>query len=161
MKEESLFQQMRFVRKRSLASLDATTEEVADAKPEGFLNNIRWNFGHIFVSQENLLARFTGEEAHMPEGYIQLFHGGTSPDEWPEEVPRLADLRKELESQTERLIQTYGGRLSEEGEKPFDLGGGIVFRTLDEVLNFTIWHEGLHQGTISALKRSQGVENLF
>ncbi|MYL48373.1 DinB family protein [Halobacillus litoralis] len=161
MKEESLFQQMRFVRKRSLAALDATTEEVADAKPEGFLNNIRWNFGHIFVSQENLLARFTGEEAFIPEGYIQLFNGGTSPDEWPEEVPRLSDLRKELESQTERLIQTYEGRLSEEGEKPFDLGGGIVFRTLDEVLNFTIWHEGLHQGTISAMKRAQGVENLF
>ncbi|WLR46661.1 DinB family protein [Halobacillus litoralis] len=60
MKEESLFQQMRFVRKRSLAALNATTEEIADAKPEGFLNNIRWNFGHIFVSQENLLARFTG-----------------------------------------------------------------------------------------------------
>ncbi|WLR46662.1 hypothetical protein LC065_13925 [Halobacillus litoralis] len=41
------------------------------------------------------------------------------------------------------------------------LVGGIVFRTLDEVLNFTIWHEGLHQGTISAMKRAQGIENLF
>ncbi|MGR9049832.1 DinB family protein [Halobacillus faecis] len=161
MKEESLFQQMRFVRKRSLAALDATTEGMADAKPDGFLNNIRWNFGHIFVSQENLLARFSGEDAHLPEGYIHLFNGGTSPDEWPEDVPRLPDLRKDLESQTERLIQTYQGRLSEEGEKPFDLGGGIVFRTLDEVLNFTIWHEGLHQGTISAMKRAQGIENLF
>ncbi|REJ09009.1 DinB family protein [Halobacillus trueperi] len=97
MKEESLFQQMRFVRKRSLAALDVTTEEVADAKPEGFLNNIRWNFGHIFVSQENLLARFTGEEAHMPEGYIH------------------------------RLIQTYQGRLSEEGESPLTLVGESFF----------------------------------
>ncbi|MYL71836.1 DinB family protein [Halobacillus litoralis] len=161
MKEESLFQQMRFVRKRSLAALDATTEEIADAQPFGFVNNIRWNFGHIFVSQENLLARFTGEEVVLPEGYMHLFNGGTSPGEWPEEVPRLSELRKELETQTERLIHTYKGRLSEVGEKPFDLGGGIVFRTLDEVLNFTIWHEGLHQGTISALKRAQGVENLF
>ena len=161
MKEESLFQQMRFVRRRTLASLDATTEEVADITPEGFLNNIRWNLGHIYVSQESLLARFSGTDAQLPDKYHQLFNGGTSPAEWPETIPSLQELRQRLELQTERLIDTYEGRLFEEGEEPFNLGGGVVFRTLDEVLNFTVWHEGLHQGTISALKRSQGVEKLF
>lgn len=161
MREESLIQHMRFVRKRTLASLDATTEEMADHKPAGFLNTIRWNFGHIYVSQEKLMATFMGEEPALPGEYVLLFNGGTSPDEWPEQVPSLEQLRHELHAQTERLIDAYQGRLSEEGKEPFNLGGGVVFHTLDEVLNFTIWHEGLHQGTISALKRAQGIENLF
>ncbi|WP_226579568.1 DinB family protein [Halobacillus litoralis] len=161
MKEESLFQHMRFVRRRTLAALDATTEEAAGQTPQGFLNNIRWNLGHIYVSQENLLQRFLGEDPELPKTYLSLFNGGTSPEEWPENVPSLIELRGYLEEQTERMIHQFQGRLDEEGEKPFDLGGGVVFRTLDEVVNFSLWHEGLHQGTISAQKRAQGIKALF
>jgi uncharacterized damage-inducible protein DinB len=159
--EQMLFQQMEFVRLRTLAALDATTEEIADGQPEGFLNNIRWNLGHIFVAQENLVHRFIGLEPELSEDYKQWFSGSTSPESWTSQPPSLGEIRTKLAEQTDRIQMAISGRLNEKGEKSFNLGNGIVLTILAEVLNFTIWHEGLHQGTITALNRAQGVEELF
>ncbi len=74
--------------------------------------------------------------------------------------PSLKELRDLLEDQPKRVKEAYTGRLDEQGEKPFDLGT-VTFTTLGEVLSFANWHEGLHQGTITSIKRVQGVENLF
>lgn len=161
MNEEMLFQQMEFVRMRTLAALDATSEEIADGQPEGFANNIRWNFGHIYVAQENLIHRFIGLEPQLSDEYKSWFNGGTSPNSWTTTPPTLEEIRSKLAEQTDRIQETIQGRLDEKGGKPFNLGNGIVLTTLAEVLNFSIWHEGLHQGTITAMQRAQGVEQLF
>ncbi|ARI77809.1 DinB family protein [Halobacillus mangrovi] len=161
MKEEMLFQQMEFVRMRTLAALDATTEEIADGQPKGFSNTIRWNFGHIYVAQENLIHRFLDLEPQLSEEYKSLFNGGTSPDSWTITPPTLEEIRSKLAKQTDRIQETIQGRLDEKGEKPFNLGNGIVLTTVAEVLNFSIWHEGLHQGKITAMQRVQGVDELF
>ncbi|MGR3766235.1 DinB family protein [Rossellomorea sp. NS-SX7] len=165
MKEHMMFQQMEFIRSRTLAFLDATTEEQADAMPDGFRNSIRWNLGHILLSQENLLYSFVGENERkaIPAHYNELFGFNTSPLTWEENgltPPTLTELRDLLEEQPKRVKQTFTGRLDEQGEKPFNLGT-VSFTTLGEVLSFANWHEGLHQGTITTIKRVQGVENLF
>ncbi|KGP74067.1 DinB family protein [Pontibacillus yanchengensis] len=156
-----LFQQLSFVRMRTLAALDATREDMADVQPEGFQNTIRWNLGHIYTAQENLIHRFIGEEPTLPAHYVELFNANTNPSMWEASPPSLQELRENLAEQTERLKQTFQGRLYEEGDKPFQLGENVTFTTLAEIVNFTIWHEGLHQGTITALKRAQGEEQLF
>lgn len=161
MNESMIFQQMRFIRNRTLAALDATTEEMADKVPEGFANNIRWNLGHIYVTQEKLAYSFLQEDPYLPEGYLHFFNAKTSPSTWESTPPSLAELRNLLATQLDRLEETFRGRLAEKGEKPFRLGEHVQFDTLAEVLSFMNWHEGLHQGTISSLKRAQGIENLF
>jgi uncharacterized damage-inducible protein DinB len=165
MNEQMVFQQMDFIRMRTLAFLDATTEEQADQMPEGFRNSIRWNLGHILLSQENLLYSFAGENERkgIPAHYNELFGFNTSPSTWEENgltPPSLKELRDLLEDQPNRVKKVFASRLDEQGEKPFDLGT-VSFTTLGEVLSFANWHEGLHQGTITSIKRVQGVENLF
>lgn len=164
MKEHMLFQQMEFIRMRTLAALDATTEQQADDMPEGFKNSIRWNLGHILLSQENLLFSFVGEnDRHsLPTEYGELFGFHTSPHTWNGLTPpALSELREKLEDQPRRMKEVFSGRLDELGEKPFVLGEHTTFTTLAEVLSFTNWHEGLHQGAITAIKRVQGIENLW
>lgn len=156
-----LFQQLSFVRMRTLSALDATSEEIADVQPEGFPNTIRWNLGHIYTAQENLLHRFIGEAPSLPAHYLEMFNANTNPNMWEATPPSLQELREHLAEQTERIKQTFQGRLHEKGEKPFQLGGDITFTTLAEIMNFSIWHEGLHQGAITSLKRVQGQEQLF
>ncbi|WP_064092030.1 DinB family protein [Rossellomorea aquimaris] len=164
MKEDMLFQQMDFIRFRTIAALDATTEQQADDMPPGFKNSIRWNLGHIVLSQENLLYSFVGENEHkqLPPHYGDLFGFNTSPHTWNELTPpTLQELREHLESQSERIKVAFSDRLEEQGVKPFVLGKKFSFTTLGEVLSFANWHEGLHQGVITAIKRVQGVENLW
>ncbi|QHE54016.1 DinB family protein [Pontibacillus sp. HMF3514] len=161
MNDEMIFQQMHFIRNRTVAALDATTEEMADIMPEGFNNSIRWNLGHIFVAQERLIHGFVQEEPQLPPHYVEWFNANTSPETWDKDAPTLSELREHLVQQPKRLEDKFKGRLSEKGPQPFKLGEDTVFTTLAEVVSFANWHEGLHQGTITSLKRAQGAEKLF
>ncbi|TMU83950.1 DinB family protein [Bacillus sp. BHET2] len=164
MDEHMLFQQMEFIRMRTVAALEATTEQQADEIPDGFKNSIRWNLGHILLSQENLLYSFVDENEHrsLPPEYGELFGFHTSPETWNTLTPpTLKELREKLEAQPKRLKEAFSSRLDEVGKKPFVLGGNTTLTTLGEVLSFANWHEGLHQGTITSIKRVQGIENLW
>ncbi|MGF2618346.1 DinB family protein [Rossellomorea vietnamensis] len=161
MEDSQLFKQMDFIRMRTIAALDNTTEEMADLVPDGFKNSIRWNLGHIYLSQENLIHSFAGEKGQIPEGFPELFGFNTSPDSWEATPPSLPELRQLLSEQPKRLKDSFLGRLSEKGEKPFQMTKEIAFETLAEVVSFANWHEGLHQGAITSIKRVQGIENLW
>jgi uncharacterized damage-inducible protein DinB len=147
MNEEQIFQQINLVRKGTLKELDSVTEEQADKQPEGFKNTIRWNLGHIYVVQNSLIAKFGGKPVETPSRYLELFAPGTQPADWQGDVPSLAELKQELEEQPVRLKETLTGQLDDEAAKAF-----ISLSTVGEILNFTLYHEGVHTGTIKALK---------
>ncbi|PKR78388.1 DinB family protein [Halalkalibacillus sediminis] len=161
MNEKTLFAQLRFIRMRTIAALDATSEENADKQPAGFTNNIRWNLGHIFVAQENLLYAFIGEKPPMPEHFLKWFNRGTSPQDWDGDLPSLEELRQLLKEQPDRMEATFTGQLNEKGPQPFALTEDFVLETIEDAFHFVIWHEGIHQGTITGLKHAIGDEELF
>ncbi|WP_096272111.1 DinB family protein [Paucisalibacillus globulus] len=163
MNEEMLLKQMKFIRYRTIAALDATSEAIADDIPTGFNNNLRWNFGHIIVSQENIITYFLGETGSLADFYRELFNRGTSPKDWKEDqvVPTLRELRVALEEQYERMVALCSGRISEVGKNPLNFGPEYEFKTLGEAIGFTNFHESLHQGNINSLKLALGVKDLW
>ncbi|QFT88114.1 DinB superfamily protein [Bacillus sp. THAF10] len=158
--EALLFKQMEFVRKRTLAALDATEESMADQLLDGVNNTLRWNYGHIFVSHDTLLYPLIGKQHHASEDLVKHFSMGTSPKDWIGNGPSLKELRQYLEEQPERMKQDFAGKLEEPLQKPFKLGEYELV-SVGEVLSFAIWHEGLHQGTVNTIKRALGVEDLW
>ncbi|OZM56309.1 hypothetical protein CIB95_12910 [Lottiidibacillus patelloidae] len=158
--EKQLYKQLEFVRFQTIKLLESTTEELADQIPTGFNNNIRWNLGHIYVSLDNLLYSHLGEEPEISDDYFNMFHFNTSPADWKDKPPTLEELKEKLVSQEKRIKETFTGRLNEQGEKPFNLGV-VQLDSLAEVLNFALWHEGTHRGTIIAIKRALGVEDIW
>ncbi|WP_053075012.1 DinB family protein [Ornithinibacillus californiensis] len=160
MSKESVLKQMKFIRERTIALLDATSEELADEMPKGFRNNLRWQFGHIATSQENLIGYFLGLENTLPKSFTELFNRGTSPADWNQDVPTLVEIKALLKEQYERMLSLSTGRLEEEGS-PLILGPEYKYETLAEAIDFTNFHEALHQGNIISLKRALGVEDLW
>lgn len=154
MNKDALFLQLGIVRARTLKYLGDITEEQADIIPAGFKNNIRWNLGHILTVQEQLVYYFSGEKLYIPEHYPSLFANKTSPADWTSElnVPSLETLRKQLQEQTERIQKDFADRLSESVPKPFRLGEDRELKTVEELISFTLYHEGIHQGFINGLK---------
>ncbi|QAS53596.1 DinB family protein [Halobacillus litoralis] len=147
MNEEQIFQQINMVRKATLKGMDSVTEEQADKQPGGFSNTIRWNLGHIYVVQNSLIAKFGGIPTETPSRYLELFAPGTKPADWQGDVPSLAELKQELEEQPARLKETLTGKLDDEAAEAF-----LSLPTVGEILNFTLYHEGVHGGMIKALK---------
>ncbi|MBN9654288.1 DinB family protein [Halobacillus sp. GSS1] len=147
MNEEQLFKQISLVRQATLKQLEGVTESQADEQPEGFKNTIRWNIGHIYVVQNSLLAKFGGKSVETPSRYIELFAPGTKPADWEGDIPSLDELKQELDEQPVKLKEVLSGQLDDEAAQPF-----LSLPTVGEILNFTIYHEGVHTGTVKALK---------
>ncbi|ELK48498.1 UNVERIFIED_CONTAM: DinB family protein [Halobacillus marinus] len=147
MNEKQIFTQINMVRQATLKEMDGVTEEQADKQPGGFSNTIRWNLGHILVVQNSLVERFGGKPVETPSRYLELFAPGTKPADWQGDVPTLTELKQALEEQPKKLEQALAGQLEDEAAKAF-----LGLPTVGEILNFTLYHEGVHTGTIKALK---------
>lgn len=152
MNEALFFSLNRLTRNRTLQALEKTDELVADVVPSGFNNSIRWNLGHILVTQELLMFKYADNKPmKLDSNLIELFKMGTKPDSTLN-YPTLEELRKLLAEQQERIERTFAGRLSEMLVSPLKFGEWIEFKTIGEVLTYTIYHEGIHQGVINGIK---------
>ena len=161
MDNQALLQMFQFSRSNTLASLNATTEEQALIVPQGFNNSILWNLGHIYVAVESVMSHVEGSQAELPESYSELFGIRTSPSAWTINPPTLEELASYLEEQIKYVESTYGDKLEEKLTEPFQLNDRTTFHTYGEVLNFMIWHEGLHLGVINGIKRAIGISELW
>ncbi|MFK3959661.1 DinB family protein [Pseudalkalibacillus hwajinpoensis] len=160
MEDAQLLKQFTFWRYRTLQALDAVTEEQADVLPEGFTNTVRWNFGHVLVTAEFVLDRFTEMEKSLPTNYSALFKAGTRPGDWTGEPPSLTEIKHYLIEQNKRISELEG-KLSESLQNDFSIGSYLTLETVGELILFLMNHENLHLGTISGIKRAQGMKELW
>ncbi len=149
-RNEILLKQLAAFRHNTLSAVEGLTEEEADFVPEGFNNNIRWNLGHIYLDQYDWLYHKTREDNPAPRHYRELFGYGTKPENWQQTPPTLEELRNRLMEQVQFIEQAFGHRLDQELDEPTELG----MSTFAEVLPRTFYHEGLHMGTIIAIRKA-------
>lgn len=150
--EDFLFQQLKFVRNVTLNIVQDVSESQADAIPEGFNNNIRWNLGHIYLVQEQFSFYFAQEPMKLPNGFKELFGMGSKPADWNVQPPTLPELLHMLKEQPDRIQEKLSNRLDEAVANPFTLRS-LTLKTIREFLNFNLYHEGGHAQTIKTLKK--------
>jgi len=148
-----LFNQLAFVRKLTLKEAEGIDEETSLVVPAGFSNNIKWNLGHIYLVQERFAFYFTGDEWVMPDAFNGWFGRGTKPEDWTGKLPETDELRALLEQQTERIIQQTAHRLPHPLDEPFTTSTGLTLSSVEEMLTYSLHHEGLHSETIKSIKR--------
>lgn len=87
-------------------------------------------------------------ERPVSPDWQRWFGYGTSPADFEAETPDVRQIMAVLQQQPERIREQYGSRL-EEDFAPTEMG----MHTVEQVLVRTIFHEGLHIGSIQAIKR--------
>ena len=145
--------QLNFARIYTQGRLQAIHEEQWDIQPQGFNNTIRWNVGHIFTTMESLVKKGipTYEPVH-PE-WAQFFKGGTKPADWTLDPPTKEELLAALAQQPARVIDFLTGKLDQEMPEVMKIGKLHDMKTVDAVIQFVIWHEGVHAGLILGLSK--------
>lgn len=151
--EHLIFHHMETVRGITEQAINKIPEEIADIIPNGFRNNIRWNFGHIAFTQEKLVFELSGEEKNVPQHYEKFFAPGTSPADW-EHPPSFSEIAKVFAEQKARIKHFLPGRLEEKLVTPFTNRGGITFFGVGEIFLFSLYHEAVHMETIKYIKRA-------
>lgn len=145
--------QMKFARIYTNGRLQSVKDEQWDIQPEGFNNTIRWNVGHIFVSMESFIKQCvpTYEPVH-PE-WMPLFKGGSKPEDWTVNPPTKEELLIALAEQPSRVEEILSEEIDHPLFKVMSIGNFHEMATIDAVIQFAIWHEGVHAGTIYALNK--------
>lgn len=152
--EQTIFNHMETVRGITEKSIERIPEEISDIIPEGFNNNIRWNFGHIAFVQDKIVFGILGEEMKVPKNYENLFGAGTKPSDWAVTPPSFTEIAAVLADQKSRIKAFLPGRLDEKLAKPFTNRGGITFYTAGEAFLFSFYHEAMHIETIKQIYKS-------
>ena len=142
-----VFLQDRQLIRQALAGL---SEEAYFNMPQSFDNNIAWNLGHIIVTQQALHYRLSGQPTLTNKEDVAMFKTGSSPAEWTSrpDIERLLGLLVETGP---KLQDDYAAGLFTTF-RPYTTFTGIALRTIEDALAFNNFHEGLHLGTILALR---------
>lgn len=124
--------------------------------PEGFNNSIWWNVGHVMVTQQLLVYRLSGLTVELDPYWLDHFSKGTRPDGIDPGDERFEELNELLFSTIEKTeADLQSGRF--DGFEEYMTSTKVPLRSATDAIAFNVYHEGLHLGSILALRRAQGL----
>jgi hypothetical protein len=134
-----------------LKNLEDLTTEQYNKIPEGFNNNIIWNLGHMIAAQQGVCYIRAGLAPRVGEDIINTFKSSTKPERAFNET-EIANIKNLLFSTLEQLEEDYTNNVFG-GYTAWSTRYGVELASIEDALDFLPFHEGLHSGCITALKR--------
>lgn len=149
---KNVLEQTLAIRKGFYSILKNTPREELLKIPTGFNNNIWWNIAHVVATQQALIYSLGGVELKMPKALKEKFQKGTTPDGKASEE-EIDQIKKLLFSTIEDTIADRENGVFD-NYKEYETSANVTLRNVDDAIAFNFFHEGLHYGSILALKRA-------
>lgn len=148
---EYLLNITRKTRENFIRLIETSTVEELNEIPEGFNNNIIWNFGHIVSSQQALCYLASNVETVIDKQYTLPFRKGTKPEKFvsTEEINTLKELMRSTIDQLEEDLKSNKFRTY----NSFKTAYGVEITSNAEAVQFFVVHDALHYGIASAIKK--------
>lgn len=132
--------------------LQNTPKEDLFKIPEGFNNNIWWNIAHVVVTPQLLLYKLSGLDFTIEEELVNKYKKGTFPEGEPSQT-EMEKIKTYLLSTVEQFQQDYE-RGTFKNFQEYMTTPKVGLNSVEDALQFNVFHEGLHLGSILALKRA-------
>ena len=119
--------------------------------PKGFNNNLIWNLGHVIATQQLLTYGLSGLAPVVEADLIAAFRKGTR----PEGVVSQSDYDRFKElcfSMIDKTSADYSAGIFTEF-KTYVSSYNVTLNSVEDAIMFNNVHEGLHLGTMMALKK--------
>lgn len=132
--------------------LESIPEEKLFVIPEGYKNNIIWNFAHNIVTQQALLYRLAGLPMSINAELLEKFKKGTEASS--EFVPGLKD--EVVLASYETLEQLQLDILTPDkfaNYQEYPTSYGVELKNFNQAMQFNNMHEALHFGYAMALRK--------
>ncbi len=133
---------------------EGLSDEALNTVPEGFNNNIIWNLGHLVAAEQGVLYVRGGAQPRVAPEFLKAYARGTRP-EGPVSCEGITEVKSLLTSTLPTLEADFAAGAFA-GYVPWKTPYDVDIRSVDEALQFLLFHEGLHCGYIMALKRALG-----
>ncbi len=119
--------------------------------PEGFNNSIFWNVTHCIVIQQRLMYLLSGNNIRIDQKWLDKYDKGTFPD-MPATNKDLADVGKLLFSTLDSLDKDTQTTIFNKFFS-FTTSTNQLIDDFDSAFTFVIFHDGLHLGSILAIRK--------
>lgn len=124
-------------------------------------NHALWIQGHLASTDDYFLTALGRRKSELPAAWGALFGMGSSPAADARKYPALSEVRDALARCRESLLGWFRSLSASQLDAalPDDLKG---FAPNHVGLMFSLaWHEGLHTGQLSAIRKSLGLKPKF
>lgn len=143
---------LRNSRERLLAMADGLSTEQWNAIPEGFVNNIAWNIGHLVSTQQGICYRRAGVPVLISEDFLERYKPESKP-EGPVSEAEIEEIKRLFQTLPDRLMEDINNGIFE-NYVAWTNRYGVVMNNISEAMTLVLFHEGLHFGYVMALKRA-------
>ncbi len=138
-------------RKHHLKLIENYSLEQLNKIPEGFSNNLAWNFGHIIVSQQGLVYRLSGLPMNVSPEMMDTYKNGSKPTGTTTQA-ELDELKVLLFSLVEQTKEDYlAGKFVSYNE--YTTGTGFHLANIKDAMEFNNYHEALHMGFMMNIRK--------
>ena len=152
---------LEFARHATLAFLDDVPANKASYQPVPGANHALWVIGHITVTDNQVLADLAKQPPVCPAAWGELFGPGSKPQPDAARYPSLDELRRTLGQCRERLVAWFKSLPPDKLLAPLP-GDWSRFAPNHAALMASLaWHEGLHAGQITVVRKSLGLAPKF
>ncbi len=146
-------EKIKIFRRFLLTQIIELTDEQLNKIPEGYNNNIIWNLGHLICAQQSICYIRAGQPIIVNNKYFSPYLTNTKPNTFIN--------GQEIENIKKLLISSIDDLQTDFDKKIFDNYVpspnilkiyGIELNTIEDALEFILYHEGFHSGYIISLK---------
>ena len=149
--EQIAFAQLAFIRNLTLQIAVQVPVDLVDRIPDGQRNHIRWQLAHMWDVLERYVFHIALQTYPEHDEELKLYGYGSSPENWVDaEIPDVAEWIKRLAAQPARIEMALTGLLDITLTEPFTFDNGYTVTTARELLNYGLYHEGLHLSMINS-----------
>lgn len=148
-----IFEVLPNTRKYLHSVLENNSLEDLNKIPEGFNNNIIWNIAHVIVSQQILVYKLSGLPLMVSDELVEKYRKGSKPDA-PVTLSEVEEIKGLLFSPIQKTREDYYNGVFKKYHEYVVVTTGNTLKSVEDALQFTAFHEGLHIGYIMALLRA-------
>lgn len=142
---------IRATRNLFLKLMESLSIDQLNKVPEGFNNNIIWNFAHLIVSQQILCYKLAGLPLKIDEKFIPKYSKGTKPEIFADENELIFFKQQAVNLMDELIADIEQGIFK--NYNTYTTSFGVELSSVYDAVNFLSMHEGVHLGYAMALKR--------
>ena len=158
---ENGLETLAFARKATLGLLEDIPDDKLRFRPGGAGNHATWITGHLAWTDDHFLSKLGDRESKCTGEWDALFGKGSRVLDQAEKYPPFTELREALSERRETLVSWF---LSMSGERlaaalPEDWQ--VFAKSYGVLINTIAWHEGMHAGQLTVIRRELGLGPKF
>jgi hypothetical protein len=132
--------------------MDGLSIEQLNFIPQGYNNNIAWNFNHIVAAQQILCYIRCNVDPRMPLERVTKYQKGSIPQGFISEE-ELAYYKEQAFTLLDDLREDVAAQLFS-GYEPVTTMFGVTLSNINNAVDYFVTHDNLHYGYALALRKA-------